>query len=109
MVTCSALKRGYRDTLRSYCPEAFFLHLTGSDALVQDRLAHRGGHFMKVDMLRSQLAILEPLGADENGAVLDVGPAPDTLVENAAALFRPVAPVTPPHVNAHPHVNGDLA
>jgi gluconokinase len=103
VVTCSALKRRYRDTLRSYCPEAFFLHLTGSDALVQVRLAHRGGHFMKADMLRSQLAILEPLGADENGAVLDVGAAPDALLDNAAALLRPVSPL------AHPHVNGDLA
>ncbi|MEY9872402.1 gluconokinase [Streptacidiphilus sp. MAP12-33] len=96
VVTCSALKRGYRDLLREACPDAFFLHLTGANALVEERLAHRSGHFMKAQMLDSQLAILEPLGADENGAVLDVGPTPETLVESAVALLpRPV--------------NGDLA
>ncbi|RAG83079.1 gluconate kinase [Streptacidiphilus pinicola] len=96
VITCSALKRGYRDLLREACPEAFFLHLTGSTALVEERLAHRSGHFMKARMLDSQLAILEPLAADENGAVLDIGPSPETLVESAAALvLRPV--------------NGDLA
>jgi gluconokinase len=96
VVTCSALKRSYRDLLRQACPGAFFLHLTGSNALIEERLAHRSGHFMKSQMLDSQLAILEPLAADENGAVLDVGPSPETLVESAAALVpRPV--------------NGDLA
>jgi gluconokinase len=96
VITCSALKRGYRDLLREACPDAFFLHLTGTNALIEERLAHRTGHFMKARMLDSQLAILEPLAADENGAVLDVGPAPETLVESAAALVpRPV--------------NGDLA
>ncbi|SEL94809.1 gluconokinase [Streptacidiphilus jiangxiensis] len=96
VVTCSALKRSYRDLLRDACPDAFFLHLTGAHALVEERLAHRSGHFMKAYMLDSQLAILEPLTADENGAALDVGPTPESLVESAVALLpRPV--------------NGDLA
>ncbi|WP_042365356.1 gluconokinase [Streptacidiphilus neutrinimicus] len=96
VVTCSALKRGYRDLLREACPDAFFLHLTGTNGLIEERLAHRSGHFMKAHMLDSQLAILEPLAADEHGALLDVGPDPHTLVESAAALVpRPV--------------NGDLA
>ncbi|WP_042417617.1 gluconokinase [Streptacidiphilus anmyonensis] len=86
VVSCSALKRGYRDLLREACPNAFFLHLTGANALIEERLAHRSGHFMKSHMLDSQLAILEPLAPDENGAVLDVGPDPRTLVESAAAL-----------------------
>jgi gluconokinase len=95
VVTCSALKRRYRDTLRAACPDAFFLHLSGGHGLVQDRLAHRVGHFMPTSLLDSQYAALEPLAADERGVVLDVGPAPETLVEKAAALFGPV--------------NGDLA
>ena len=90
VVTCSALKRSYRDLLRADCPDVVFVHLTGSDTLVEERLAQRTGHFMKAGMLRSQLAILEPLGADENGVVLDVGAAPETLVEQAAALLRAV-------------------
>ncbi|MFD0276135.1 gluconokinase [Kitasatospora sp. NPDC127111] len=95
VVTCSALKHRYRDTLRAACPGAFFLHLSGGHELVGDRLAHRSGHFMPPSLLDSQYAALEPLGADERGAVLDVGPSPEELVEMAVALLRPV--------------NGDLA
>ncbi|MFD8481600.1 gluconokinase [Kitasatospora sp. NPDC059673] len=87
VVTCSALKRSYRDTLRAACPEAFFLHLTGSHELVGDRLAHRTGHFMPTSLLDSQYATLEPLQADENGTVLDVDADPDTLVERAVATL----------------------
>ncbi|WP_406195777.1 gluconokinase [Kitasatospora sp. NBC_01560] len=95
VVTCSALKHRYRDTLRTACPGAFFLHLSGGHELVEDRLAHRTGHFMPPSLLDSQYAALEPLRADERGAVLDVGPSPEDLVEMAVALLRPV--------------NGDLA
>ncbi|MFE7527488.1 gluconokinase [Kitasatospora sp. NPDC057542] len=95
VVTCSALKRGYRDTLRADAPDAFFLHLSGGHDLVEDRLSHRTGHFMPTSLLNSQYATLEPLGVDERGAVLDVGPSPEELVEMAVALLRPV--------------NGDLA
>ncbi|MFD9691961.1 gluconokinase [Kitasatospora sp. NPDC001309] len=95
VVTCSALKHGYRDILRAAAPGAFFLHLSGGHELVEDRLSHRTGHFMPSSLLGSQYATLEPLGADERGAVLDVGPSPEELVEMAVALLRPV--------------NGDLA
>ncbi|MGW4804313.1 gluconokinase [Kitasatospora sp. NPDC004272] len=89
VVTCSALKRSYRDVLRAACPDAFFLHLSGGHDLVGDRLAHRTGHFMPPSLLDSQYAALEPLQADENGTVLDVDADPDTLVERAvAALAR---------------------
>ncbi len=85
VVTCSALKRSYRDILRDACPEAYFLHLTGSHDLVGDRIAHRTGHFMPPSLLDSQYATLEPLQADESGTVLDVDADPDTLVERAVA------------------------
>ncbi|WP_051732706.1 gluconokinase [Kitasatospora phosalacinea] len=89
VVTCSALKRRYRDVLRAACPDAFFLHLSGSHDLVGDRLAHRTGHFMPPSLLDSQYATLEPLQADERGTVLDVGAEPETLVTRAvAALAR---------------------
>ncbi len=95
VVTCSALKRRYRDTLRAGCPDVYFLHLDGSHQLVGHRLAARTGHFMPTSLLDSQYALLEPLQEDEHGAVLDVGSTPEDLVEKAAALLRPV--------------NGDLA
>jgi gluconokinase len=83
VVTCSALKRRYRDILRGGYPDAFFVHLSGDRALIGDRMSHRAGHFMPTSLLDSQFEILEPLQADEKGAVLDVGIGPDELVAEA--------------------------
>lgn len=83
VVTCSALKRAYRDALRVGDADAFFLHLSGDRALIGDRIAHRTGHFMPPSLLKSQFEILEPLQPDERGAVLDVGVGPDQLVTEA--------------------------
>jgi gluconokinase len=87
VVTCSALKRRYRDTLRAACPAIWFLHLAGPHDLVADRIGHRTGHFMPPSLLDSQYSTLEPLAADERGAVLDVGPAPEELVDAAVRLL----------------------
>jgi gluconokinase len=84
VVTCSALRRRYRDTLRAACPEAWFLQLSGSRGLVSERLDRRSGHFMPGSLLGSQYEALEPLAADEHGLVLDVGPGPAELAEAAA-------------------------
>ncbi|MDH6128142.1 gluconokinase [Kitasatospora sp. GP82] len=89
VVTCSALKRQYRDILRAGCPDAFFLHLSGGHALIEDRLAHRTGHFMPSSLLDSQYATLEPLQPDEHGTVLDVAHTPAQLAELAAAALGP--------------------
>ncbi|MEZ0089369.1 gluconokinase [Streptacidiphilus sp. EB129] len=105
VVTCSALKRRYRDTLRAACPDAWFLHLAGSHDLVADRIDHRTGHFMPASLLDSQYATLEPLTADERGGVLDVGPTPDRLVDSAIRLL---ALPTPAGTSGNP-VNGDIA
>jgi gluconokinase len=80
VVSCSALKRKYRDQLRAHCPSAQFLHLSGSAKAIGARLAARTGHFMPAALLRSQLDALEPLGADEAGVTVDVGSdAPDIV------------------------------
>lgn len=72
VISCSALKRRYRDVLRRYCPSARFLHLQGRPDVIAARLAARSGHFMPAALLQSQLHTLEPLGADEIGTVIDV-------------------------------------
>lgn len=81
VASCSALKRKYRDQLRTHCPQVEFLHLAGSPALISGRLAARTGHFMPAGLLRSQFDALEPLGADEAGATVDVGPGVDAIVD----------------------------
>ncbi|WP_328441804.1 gluconokinase [Streptomyces sp. NBC_00444] len=87
VVSCSALKRRYRDALRAACPHAFFLHLTARPELLAERIGHRTGHFMPEVLLDSQLATLEPLEPDERGAELDATPAPDTIVDMATAVL----------------------
>jgi gluconokinase len=87
VITCSALRRRYRDTLRAACPDVRFVHLSGSRDLIAGRMAGRSGHFMPVSLLDSQFAALEPLEPDERGVVLDVGQAPDQLVTEAARLL----------------------
>ncbi|MEU3255114.1 gluconokinase [Streptomyces sp. NPDC006997] len=89
VVTCSALRRRYRDTLRAACPPAFFLRLTADRATLADRLGDRTGHFMPAALLDSQLATLDPLEPDERGAELDATPSPDRIVETAAELLPP--------------------
>jgi gluconokinase len=81
VVSCSALKKAYRDQLRAHCPDVIFLHLSGSAELIGGRLAARTGHFMPAALLRSQLDTLEPLGPDEAGMTLDIGPDVDAIVD----------------------------
>lgn len=72
VMSCSALKRAYRDRLRRWCPSVYFLHLRGQPELIARRLAARPGHFMPATLLHAQLDTLEPLGADEPGVVIDI-------------------------------------
>ncbi|MFD0312762.1 gluconokinase [Streptomyces flavalbus] len=87
VVTCSALRRRYRDTLRAACPPAFFLQLSADRATLTERLRDRPGHFMPAALLDSQLAALDALGPDERGAEVDATASPDRIVETAAGLL----------------------
>ena len=70
VVTCSALRRSYRDLLREGRPEVVFCHLTADPDLVGERVSHRADHYMPASLLPSQLAALEPLQPDEPGVEL---------------------------------------
>ncbi|MFG3258820.1 gluconokinase [Streptomyces sp. NPDC048172] len=87
VVSCSALKRVYRDRLRAAAPGLFFLHLTGDRALIADRMAAREGHFMPTALQDSQFATLEPLQPDEDGAAVSVAREPAAVVERALAAL----------------------
>lgn len=80
VVTCSALRRSYRDQLRAKAPGVPFLHLAGPAAVVTDRVAARAEHFMPSSLVESQYAILEPLGADEAGLTIDFEKSVDEIV-----------------------------
>lgn len=81
VVSCSALKRKYRDRLRAHCPGVEFLHLSGSAELIAGRLAARTDHFMPAALLRSQLDTLEALGPDEAGMTVDAGGDVDAIID----------------------------
>lgn len=89
VVSCSALRRRYRDRLRASGSRMFFLHLDGSEELIAQRLEGRKGHFMPRSLLRSQFATLEPLEPDERGAAVPVGGSPQEVTERALAALAP--------------------
>jgi gluconokinase len=86
VLACSALRRAYRDVLRSGCGRVRFVHLHGDRSVLAGRLAARAGHFVPAGLLDSQLAALEPLGPDEDGIVVDV--ALDPAEQVAESLRR---------------------
>jgi gluconokinase len=92
LVTCSALRRSYRDLLRRHAPGLCFLHLDGPADLLARRIARRKGHFMPVSLLHSQLATLEELQGDERGAVVDIDGDPEQVVRRAADAVRVCRP-----------------
>lgn len=80
VVSCSALKRQYRDVLRGHAADLELLYCQGSLELIVNRLAGRKDHFMPTSLLRSQFAELEPPEADEDPIVADIASAPDEIV-----------------------------
>jgi gluconokinase len=89
VLACSALKRRYRDVLRSGAPGLRLVHLHGPEALLEQRLAARSGHYMPASLLASQLATLEAPAADEAALAVDVSPDVETLV---ARLLQQLSP-----------------
>jgi gluconokinase len=81
VVSCSALKRKYRDQLRHHAPHVEFLHLQGTREVIARRQASRPGHFMPPSLLTSQFATLEGLEPDEHGVAIDVDQSVDGIVQ----------------------------
>jgi gluconokinase len=88
VMSCSALKRKYRDQLRHHSPTVEFLHLQGGRDLIERRQASRPGHFMPATLLTSQFETLEPLAPDEGGVVVEVSGSVDQIVAGYLAGSR---------------------
>ncbi|MEV5929792.1 gluconokinase [Streptomyces cellulosae] len=95
VVSCSALKRSYRDRLRAAAPGVIFVHLTGDRALIEDRMSHRQGHFMPTALLDSQFATLQLLGPDEAGVAVNVTGSPEEITERAATALTSLSEPAP--------------
>ena len=81
VIACSALRRTYRDTLRSATDGVDVLLLHGDPDLIRERQANRKQHFMPPGLMHSQFATLEPLGPDEPGITIDIAQGIDQIVE----------------------------
>jgi beta-N-acetylhexosaminidase len=87
VMACSALRRAYRDRIRAVAPDTVFVHLSAPFDVLARRMEHRT-HFFPESLLASQFATLEPLGADENGVVIDVDAPVSVVVDRAVAALE---------------------
>lgn len=89
IVGCSALRKVYRDRIRSGAqgPVAF-IHLAAEQSLIAQRLEQRAGHFMSPTLLTSQFETLEPLQADECGLAIDISRSVEQVIADAANFMR---------------------
>ncbi|MBU6497020.1 MAG: gluconokinase [Rhodospirillales bacterium] len=87
IITCSALKRAYREALADGQGDTSFIHLRGSKALIAARLAERRGHFMPPGLLDSQFAALEAPAAEEPALAFDIDAPPAAIVRTILAAL----------------------
>jgi gluconokinase len=90
VVSCSALKRAYRDRLRG--PGVRFVYLEGAKELIAARMAGRKGHFYPPSLLQSQFDDLEPPTPDEQAIVVCIDQSVSEIVEE---IVRALAAQTP--------------
>ncbi len=84
VISCSALKRIYRDRLRQAAGGALaFVYLKGSRDILLERMTERPGHFFKATLLDSQLATLESPEGEDRVVTVDIAPLPDIIATQA--------------------------
>ncbi len=88
VVSCSSLKRSYRDRLRAAAPGLTLVHLHGSPGLLLERMEAREGHYMPPSLLQSQLDILEPPQANECAIAVDIAEPPDCILAAVLGHFE---------------------
>lgn len=82
VLTCSALRRHYRDVLRDGHPSVRFVHLVAARTTLQTRVEQRTGHYMPASLVGSQLETLEPLQPDEPGIAVSTERSPDRVIDD---------------------------
>lgn len=88
ILTCSSLKRVYRDRLRAAVPGLGFVFLELTPELASDRCSHRPGHFMPASLVDSQFATLEPPYGEDRTLVVDASKPIDAIGAEAAAWWN---------------------
>jgi gluconokinase len=88
VIACSALRRAYRDVLVHGRGDVRIVYLSGTQALIADRLNHRKGHFMPPGLLASQFRTLEPPAADERAVTISIDASVETVVDDILRQFE---------------------
>jgi carbohydrate kinase (thermoresistant glucokinase family) len=91
IITCSALKRAYRDQIGAQRTNVIYVHIAGGEDLIRQRIGGRKGHFMPASLLASQFAALEPPAADEHAITVSAADTPHAQVQAIVAALN-----TPP-------------
>jgi ribose 5-phosphate isomerase A len=81
IISCSALKRSYRQIIIGNRPEVRLVYLRGGREVIAERLAGRDGHFMPATLLQSQIDTLEEPDPSEDPLTFDVGPPPEQIAD----------------------------
>lgn len=99
VVTCSALRRCYRDRLSAAPGKTVFVHLAADKDVLFARMIARKDHFMPATLVDSQFATLEDLEPDEHGFVVDVDADIDTIVNTTMIELKQLGLIELPHNN----------
>jgi ribose 5-phosphate isomerase A len=94
IITCSALKRSYRQIVIGDRPEARLVYLRGGRDLIAKRLSGRHGHFMPASLLQSQFDTLDEPGSEEDPLIVDIGPPAGQIAETIIRLLGSSATVS---------------
>ena len=81
IIACSALRRSYRDILRAGLDNVLFVHLYGTQSMIASRMKNRSGHFMPLNLLESQLKLLEHPTEDEQHLSIDITLNKQTILD----------------------------
>jgi gluconokinase len=95
VVTCSALKRAYRDIIIGNRPDVGLVHLKGSRELIGRRMAARKGHFMPTALLDNQFATLQEPSPEERAISVDIGGTPAEIVDEILRQLPPKLKLEP--------------
>jgi haloacid dehalogenase-like hydrolase len=102
IITCSALKRSYRQTIIGDRPQVRLVYPRGGRELIAEHLAGRHGHFMPAALLRSQIDTLEEPDPSEDPLTVEVGPPAAQVADEIIRLLGASATVVQ-GVLAHPN------
>ena len=94
-LSCSALKRSYRDVLRTAVPDLQLVHLVADFELIAQRMSQRPGHYMPASLLESQFAALEAPGTDENAWAMPATQSASAIVQSLGQRLQSLPARTP--------------